>query len=186
MRCYLLRKGQFAAVELLSGESDQAAVDQAQALFTESKNDFIDGFEVWDGERFVYRYPEQPPRYVCASPVESFYHLKLFTDDRAICGSFAFSAKSDEAAYEIAEAAFDACSDRATAFEVRDGSRLINPTVRLITMLDQVMANRQAQLVALEERMRDSRWAVAKSERLLARLKDSMTPLVAADHHTAL
>lgn len=186
MRCYLLRNGQFATVELLNGESDHAVIDQAQVLFTESKNNFFDGFEVWDGERFVYRYPELPPRYVCTLTVESFYHLKLLAGDRAICGSFAFSAASDEVAYEIAEAAFDACSDRAVAFEVRNGSRLINPTVTLVTTLDQVMANRQAQIVALEERMRDSRWAIAKSERVLARLKDLKTPLAAADHHTAL
>lgn len=182
MRCYLFRKGHIAAVEVLNGASDDAVVEQARTVFEERKTDY-EGFEVWENARFIYRYPELPPRYVSGgTEPESFYHLYLLGEDGNIQGTFDFSADSDEAAYQVGELAFEACSDRAVQFEVLHGSRLVNPKPTAPTMsLNQVMANRQAHVVALEERMRDSRWAVATSERLLARLKDLKPLTVAAD-----
>ena len=58
MRCYLMRKGRIAAVEFLASGTDRALAEEAEAIFAEkSKNLGWDGFEVWDGPRFVYRHP---------------------------------------------------------------------------------------------------------------------------------
>ena len=56
MRCYFMRDGHIAAVELLSDASDAAAIAQALVLFKERQDKFA-GFEVWDRARFVYRFP---------------------------------------------------------------------------------------------------------------------------------
>lgn len=172
MRCYLLRKGHIAAVEVLNVASDEAAIAQARAVFEARKTDY-EGFEVWERARFVYRYPELPPRYVSTrTDVRPPYSLYLLGDDGVIRGSFEFAAESDEAAHELALGAFDACSDRAVRFELWHGSRQINPTQPAPTTThDQVRTNHQAHVVAFEETARDSQWAVVKSERLLARLK---------------
>ncbi len=42
---------------MLTGLSDKDAVAKAQLLFSERKTHF-DGFEVWEGARFVMRHPE--------------------------------------------------------------------------------------------------------------------------------
>lgn len=56
MRCYFMRDGHIAAVEVLVDVSDAAAIAQAQALFAERREKY-GGFEVWDRARFVYRFP---------------------------------------------------------------------------------------------------------------------------------
>jgi len=180
MRCYLLRNGHIAAVEVIDGESDQAVIEKARAVFEARKTEY-EGFEVWAGPRFVCRYPELPPRYVSArADVRPPYHLYLLGDDSVMCGSFEFEAESDESAYELALVAFDACSDHAVQFELWHGSQLINPPPPTTTV-DRAVANHQAHVVALEETVRDSQWAVAKSERLLARLKGLKALSVPAD-----
>jgi len=186
MRCYLFRSGHIAAVETLKDGSDEALIEQARALFEKRERDY-QGFEVWDCARFVYRYPELPPAYRSApKAVRSSYRLYLLGDDGIIRGYFEFAAESDKAAYELAELAFDACSDRATHFELWHDSHLLNLAAPPpMTTYQQVLASRQAQVVALEERMRDSRWAVATSERLLARLRDVRRPLISADKESA-
>ena len=51
MRCYFLRAGRIAGVEILPlGLSDEDAVARAHALASKRKGPF-DGFEVWDGAR---------------------------------------------------------------------------------------------------------------------------------------
>ena len=47
MRCYFVRAGHIAAVEMLTGLSDKDAIAKAHSLFSERKTQF-DGFEVWD------------------------------------------------------------------------------------------------------------------------------------------
>lgn len=185
MRCYLMRRGHIAAVEVLDGASDRAIIEQARAIFEERKTDY-EGFEVWDCARFVYRSPELPPRYVSArTDGNPPYHLYLIGDDGVMRGSFEFSVESDEAAYEIAWVAFDVCSDRVARFELWHGSRRIVPiSLAPKTMLEQAMANHQSHVVALVERIRDSEQAVAKSERLLARLKDLKTLIASGRSET--
>jgi hypothetical protein len=46
MRCFFLRNGHVAAVEMLSGLSDEAAIAKAHLLFSERGQHF-DAFEVW-------------------------------------------------------------------------------------------------------------------------------------------
>ncbi len=177
MRCYFFRRGHIAAVEMLKAGSDEALVEEARALFEKRKMEF-EGFEIWDCARFIYRCPELPPSYRSA-PINgrSYYRLYLLGDDGVIRGYFDFSEDSDEAAYEIAELAFEACLDRAANFELWHDSRLVTPPASVsMRTHEEVLANRQAQIVALEERMRDSRWAVATSKRLLARLNGLKTP----------
>jgi hypothetical protein len=51
MRCYFLRAGRIAGVEILPlGLSDEDAVARAHALASKRKGPF-DGLEVWDGAR---------------------------------------------------------------------------------------------------------------------------------------
>ena len=57
MRCYFLRGGRIAGVEILPlGLSDEDAIARAHALSAKRKGPF-DGFEVWDRARFVFRRP---------------------------------------------------------------------------------------------------------------------------------
>ena len=61
MRCYFLRGGRIAGVEILPlGLSDEDAIARAHALSAKRKGPF-DSFEVWDHARFVFRRP-RPPR----------------------------------------------------------------------------------------------------------------------------
>ena len=57
MRCYFLREGHIAAVEELTGLSDQEAVAKAHLLYLEHKS-IYEGFEVWDRTRVVIRHPD--------------------------------------------------------------------------------------------------------------------------------
>ena len=57
MRCYFLRGGRIAGVEILPlGLSDEDAIARAHTLSSKRK-DLFDGFEVWDRARFVFRSP---------------------------------------------------------------------------------------------------------------------------------
>jgi hypothetical protein len=58
MRCYFMRGGHIAAVEILDVKSDEEAVEKCGALFEERKSKF-EGFEVWDRTRKI---AEGPPR----------------------------------------------------------------------------------------------------------------------------
>ncbi len=57
MRCYFIREGHIADVEMLTGLSDQDAIAKAHMLFSARGRQF-DGFEVWDRARVVMRYPD--------------------------------------------------------------------------------------------------------------------------------
>jgi hypothetical protein len=56
MRCYFIRNGHIAAVEVLPGLTYEEAVVKARKLFSERKR-LYEGFEVWDRTRFLMRYP---------------------------------------------------------------------------------------------------------------------------------
>lgn len=178
MRCYLYRGGHIAAVEILAAGSDDALIQQARAVFEKRKREF-DGFEVWDRTRFIYRLPALPPRYAYAGviPRPLLYRLHFLDDTRSVLGLYDFPADTDDDALEIAQLTFDACSDRAKSFEVWHGARLVaSAGGTSAATLEQVVTARQIQAVELEERIRDSKWAVASSKRLLGRL-DALRPL---------
>ena len=57
MRCYLMRNGHITAVAILTvGASDDRLIAEAQTIFKNASR-LYDGFEVWDRERFVFRFP---------------------------------------------------------------------------------------------------------------------------------
>lgn len=59
MRCYFMRNGHIAGVEFLDEATDEAQIARARELFAQKgAAKSADGFEVWDGARFLYRYPE--------------------------------------------------------------------------------------------------------------------------------
>jgi hypothetical protein len=55
MRCYFMRAGRIAGVTFLKSASDDALIQEAKRAFELTANQGFDGFEVWDGTRFVYR-----------------------------------------------------------------------------------------------------------------------------------
>ena len=58
MRCYFLRDGHIAGVEMLPlGLSDKDAIAGAHALSSKRKGPF-EGFEVWDDARMIFSYAD--------------------------------------------------------------------------------------------------------------------------------
>ena len=58
MRCYFMKDGHITKVEMLSENNDEGRIKQARELFdAQGKQLGADGFEVWDGGRFVFRFP---------------------------------------------------------------------------------------------------------------------------------
>jgi hypothetical protein len=56
MRCYFLRANRVAGVAMLpSGLSDEEAIARARKLSAKRRRP-VDGFEVWDGSRLVFRH----------------------------------------------------------------------------------------------------------------------------------
>ena len=54
-----MRDGHIRAVEYLTSESDRGRIMEATEFFElNGKPKGADGFEVWDGARFLYRFPE--------------------------------------------------------------------------------------------------------------------------------
>jgi hypothetical protein len=58
MRCYFLRDGHLAGVEMLPpGFSDEDAIARAHILSSKRKGP-LDGFEVWERGRAIVRHPD--------------------------------------------------------------------------------------------------------------------------------
>ena len=57
MRCYFLRDGHIADVEVLNVRSDEDAIEEAKRLFVlrTRQGTRLDGFEVWELSRVVHR-----------------------------------------------------------------------------------------------------------------------------------
>jgi len=60
MRCYFIRDNRIEFVELLKAGSDDDLIQQATQLFRDRNGVTYDRLEVWDGRRFVFRYPDPP------------------------------------------------------------------------------------------------------------------------------
>jgi hypothetical protein len=56
MRCYLMRGGRIENVDFLIDGSDDELIRQALEKFEARAPEKYDGFEIWSGKRFVYRY----------------------------------------------------------------------------------------------------------------------------------
>jgi hypothetical protein len=60
LRCYLMRKGHIASVEFLAAGPDSSLIEQGERIFVAAKARMnFDGFEIWDGARRVYTFPEE-------------------------------------------------------------------------------------------------------------------------------
>jgi len=56
-----MKGGHIAAVEYLSQSDDIGLIAQSLELFEKKGLPYrAEGFEVWDGPRFVHRFPEDP------------------------------------------------------------------------------------------------------------------------------
>jgi hypothetical protein len=55
MRCYFMRRGRIEGVTFLKSGPDDALIKEARTAFEQHAGQHFDGFEVWDGTRFVYR-----------------------------------------------------------------------------------------------------------------------------------
>ena len=56
-----MKRGHIAAVEFLSTTTDEGRIAESLELFEKiGMKQGAEGFEVWDGPRFVYRFPEEP------------------------------------------------------------------------------------------------------------------------------
>lgn len=69
MRCYLMRGSRIANVQILDRGPDDELIQQSLAFFEQHSQAAYDGFEVWDGKRFIYRFnaasqtgEKMPPR----------------------------------------------------------------------------------------------------------------------------
>ena len=58
MRVYFMKAGRISGVEYLKQSSDEARIAEGRELFeTVGRKMGAEGFEVWDGARFVFRFP---------------------------------------------------------------------------------------------------------------------------------
>ena len=97
------------------------------------------------------------------------YRVYLRNPKGRIVGREDFDAADDHAAMTIAEQLRDACSDLCVSFELWNGSRRVDAFPRLVPRLDAagISAATQEAVVLLEERLLESRWTIADSQRLL-------------------
>ena len=59
MRCFFMRNGHIGSVEILPDHlTDEQAIAHAGKRFIVRLREGFEGFEVWDHERRVFRYPE--------------------------------------------------------------------------------------------------------------------------------
>lgn len=59
MRVYYMRDGHIHGVEFLKGSTDEERIAEARELYEGYRlGKGTDGFEVWEGARFIYRWPE--------------------------------------------------------------------------------------------------------------------------------
>ena len=60
MRCYFMRNGHIASVEILDGITDDiVAIKLGRSAFLKRLGERFDGFEIWERDRMVFRYPEE-------------------------------------------------------------------------------------------------------------------------------
>ena len=59
MRCYFIHDGHIESVVVMEGVGDDnAAIRKGLELFLGRLEKSVDGFEIWERDRLVYRYPE--------------------------------------------------------------------------------------------------------------------------------
>jgi hypothetical protein len=63
MQCYFIRDNKIEFMELLTADSDDDAMRQANELFRQRNGIDFHGLEVWEGLRLVYRHPKTGHRH---------------------------------------------------------------------------------------------------------------------------
>jgi hypothetical protein len=59
MRCFFMKNGRITTVEFLTHTEDALRIAESRELFEKKgRPNGAEGFEVWDGARFVYRFPD--------------------------------------------------------------------------------------------------------------------------------
>jgi hypothetical protein len=102
------------------------------------------------------------------------YRLYFLNETGSIIAAEVYDARTDDEARAIGAVLVDACSDMARGYEVWQVNRRIarhadcDPS--LVERARQLLRQREEHLLQLEERLRDSRWRIAKSKRLLDRI----------------
>ena len=61
MRVFFRKNGHICSAAFLTQATDAGRIDQAKKMFAaQVEQHHVDGFEIWEGNRFVYGYPEVP------------------------------------------------------------------------------------------------------------------------------
>lgn len=108
-----------------------------------------------------------------------WYRVYLYSGSTVMQGRNEFQAEHDVAAMTVAEHLRDACSDLCDTFELWDGARRVDVSFSKLPQpsvtVEQISFRTQTVLIQCEEAIRNSHWAVARSQRLI----DRMTRLLA-------
>ena len=102
------------------------------------------------------------------------YRIYFRSRGGAILGRDDFDAKDDDTAMNIAESLCRACSDMSDSFELWQSTRRVDSHVdgaRLNVNAEALNAQTQELVVIVEERLLQSRWAIARSIELLKRTR---------------
>lgn len=106
----------------------------------------------------------------------NWYCIYLYSVSGSMLGRHEFEAQNDRSAMAVAEHLWDACSDVSESFELWDGPRRVDSEFSRMpcpsVSAEQVMTASQGSLVEREETLRRSFWALARSERLLQRIRE--------------
>lgn len=109
------------------------------------------------------------------------YRVYFRTSDGYIRGREDFEADDDTIALVMAETVFETCSDTVDYFDLWCGARLVlEPRPSTLTLIE-VIEKRQANIVEMEENIRDGGWAISSSQRLLRMLATMERPWQAGD-----
>ena len=91
-----------------------------------------------------------------------------FRKGSAIVGREDFEAAGLDAATLIADMLFQACLDKCEAYELWQGERMLGNNLAWAGVITAELRERnQAIVIECEEAIRDSKWAIASSQRLL-------------------
>jgi len=94
-----------------------------------------------------------------------------FRNSLGIAGRQDFAAEDDKTALQVAQALREACSDVCSSFELWHGMHLVSPSLPAAEEVAQAIRDRtQAIVLDCEISIAQSRWAIASSKALLARL----------------
>jgi hypothetical protein len=99
------------------------------------------------------------------------YRVFFWAEDGTIVGRDDFDADDDAFATAIAHMLADACSDRCAAFELWQSTRRVDTRFPIVPRAEDIAAAAQQTVLDRELAIRDSKWIIADSVRLLEQTK---------------